>query len=585
MQFGSSSLSAAEATMRTQGLRRRLSCILPVIGWLPQATKTTTRADVVAGMALAGLLVPEGLAYAGIAGMPPEVGLYSAAAGLAIYALFGTSRHLAVSCTSGSAAMLAALVAPLAGGDLSRYAALASATAIVAGIVFLLSSVLKLGFVSEFISKPVLKGFVFGLGITIMIRQAPKLLGIEKGHGDTVDQAWHVIVSLPQSHPWTILVGAVALAVVFLLGTWAPRIPGALVIFVLGIMGVRYLGLHSHGVEIVGNIPTGLPHVRLPVISREDVSEVFAGAIGIVLIVYAEAIAAARTFAAKYKYDVNPNQELAAIGVANLASGLTQGIVVGGGMSGTAANAAGGGRTQLSAITTAFLSVLTLLFLMPLFRNLPEAVLGAIVIHAVWHLCDVKEMRRLASLKTGSIWAAATAIIGVLMLGVLRGLILAMCLTLIALLKKVSAPQDAVLGRLPGTGTFVDVTRYREAEQIPGLLIFRPQGLLFFANANRFSTRLRAAIKGAVTPTRDVILNLEASPEIDVTVLDMLEQLRTDLSGDGIRLALARVSDPVRGLLGRSGFLERLGEGNVFWGVDSAVEELTKGDHVASRVR
>ena len=562
--------------MEQEHERSRLFRILPIAGWLPDLAAVTIRADLVAGAALAGLLVPEGLAYAGIAGVAPEVGLYSAAAGLAVYALFGSSRHLAVTCTSGSAAMLAALVAPLAAGDAERYAALASAAAIVAGCLFLLSSALKLGFVSEFISKPVLKGFVFGLGLTIMIKQGPKLLGIEKGHGDTLDQAWHTIVSLPQSNLWTVAAGAGALTVIFLLGAWAPRIPSALVVLVLGIVAVRYFGLEEHGVEIVGRVPTGLPHVGLPVISRGDLEELFAGAIGIVLIVYAEALAAGRTFAAKYKYEVNPNQELAAMGVANLASGLMQGIIVGGGMSGTAANAAGGARSQLSAITAAMISVLTLLFLMPLFHSLPEAVLGAIVIHAVWHLADVKEMRRLASLKTGSIWVALTAIAGVLVLGILKGLILAMCLTLAALLKKVSVPMDSVLGRLPGTRTFVDLALHPEAESVPGLLIFRPDGILFFANANRFSSRLRAALKDAAGPIRQVILNLEASPEIDVTVLDMLEQLRSELNEKGIGLAFARISDPVRGLLGRSGFLERLGEGHIFWGVDSAVDAMTQ---------
>ena len=561
-----------------QNERSLFSRFLPIAGWLPNLAVGTIRADVVAGAALAGLLVPEGLAYAGIAGVPPEVGLYSAAAGLAIYALFGSSRHLAVTCTSGSAAMLAALVAPMAAGDARRYAALASATAIVAGLLFLIAGALKLGFVSEFISKPVLKGFVFGLGLTIMIKQAPKLLGIEKGHGDTLDQAWQVIISLPQANPWTVVVGACAITVIFLLGALAPRIPSALIVFVLGIVAVQQFGLHQHGVEIVGRVPSGLPHVGLPDVSREDLFEVFTGAIGIVLIVYAEAIAAGRTFAAKFKYDVKPNQELTAMGLANLASGFTQGIVVGGGMSGTAANAAGGARSQLSGITTALISVLTLLFLMPLFQSLPEAVLGAIVVHAVWHLADVKEMRRLASLKTGSIWAALTAIAGVLVLGVLKGLILAMCLTLVALLKKVAAPQDSVLGRLPGTGTFVDVARYPQAEAIAGLLIFRPNGLLFFANANRFCGRLRAAINDASGPIREVILNLEASPEIDVTVLDALEELRSELNEDGIKLAFARTSDSVRGLLERSGFLERLGEGNVFWGVDSAVDAMTEMD-------
>jgi len=529
------------------------------------------QADVVAGIALAGLLVPEGMAYAGIAGVPPQMGLYSAAAGLAVYALFGSSRHLAVSCTSGSAAMLAALVAPLAAGDAGRYALLASATAIAAGLLFLLARAFRLGFISEFISKPVLKGFVFGLGLTIMVKQAPKLLGIKGGRGDTLHLAWYALVSIPQSHPWTIVVGACALATIFLLAALAPRIPSALVVFVLGILAVQQFGLHQRGVEIVGNVPAGLPRLELPLVAKGEFPELFTGAIGIVLIVYAEALAAARTFAAKYKYEVNPNQELAAIGVANLVSGLTQGIIVGGGMSGTAANAAGGARTQLSAITTALISVLTLLFLMPLFKSLPEAVLGAIVIHAVWHLVDVKEMKRLASLKTGSIWAASTAIAGVLVLGVLKGLILAMCLTLVGLLKKVSAPQDSVLGRIPGTGTFVDMEQHPEAEAIPGLLIFRPNGVLFFPNANRFSSRLRAAVNGSASPVREVILNLEASPEIDVTVLDTLEQLRSDLNENGIRLALARVADPVRALFRRSGFLQRLGEANIFWGVDTAV--------------
>jgi high affinity sulfate transporter 1 len=563
---------------REQGL---LSRILPIAGWLPDLSGSTIRADVLAGIALAGLLVPEGMAYAGIAGVPPQAGLYSLTAGLLMYALLGSSRHLAVSCTSGSAAMLAALIAPLAGGDLSRYTLLASATAIVAGVLFLAAAVFRLGFVSEFISKPVLKGFVFGLGVTIMVKQAPKLLGIEKGTGDTLAQAWHVIVSLPHTNPWAFAIGGGALALIFVLGAVAPRVPSALVVFVLGILAVEYFDLDRRGVEIAGKVPAGLPHVQLPLISRDDLLDVFAGAVGIVLIVYAEGLAAARTFAAKYRYDISPNQELAAIGVANLASGLTQGIIVGGGMSGTAANSAGGARTQLSTITTVLVSVLTLLFLMPLFEKLPEAVLGAIVFHAVWHLADVKEMRRLASLRTGSIWAALTAMAGVLELGVLKGLVLAMCLTLVAVLKKISTPQDSVLGKLPGTETLVDAEQYPEAEAIPGLLIFRPNGILFFANANRVRNRVHAAVQNAGQPIKRVVLTLEASPEIDATSLDMLEQLRNELNENGIELAFARVQDRVRDLFRRSGFLDRLGESNVFWSLHAAVDPNTVGRPVS----
>jgi high affinity sulfate transporter 1 len=553
-----------------RGLRR----LLPIADWLPRVSAGTIRADVVAGIALAGLLVPEGMAYAGIAGVPPQAGLYSAAAGLAVYALFGSSRHLAVSCTSGSAAMLAALVAPLAAGDPTKYMALASATAIAAGLLFLVAATFKLGFVSEFISKPVLKGFVFGLGLTIMVKQASKLLGIEKGHGDTLEQAWQALVALPHTNLWTLAVGAGALALIFLLGAFLPRIPSALVVFVLGILAVQQFGLEQHGVEVAGKVPAGLPELRFPLVSRDDAFDLLTGAVGIVLIIYAEALAAARTYAAKYKYEVNANQELAAIGLANLSSGLAQGIIVGGGMSGTAANAAGGARTQLSAIATALVSILTLLFLMPLFKSLPEAVLGAIVVHAVWHLADVKEMRRLASLKTGSIWAAMAALVGVLVFGVLKGLILAMCLTLAALLKKISAPQDSLLGRLPDSGKFEDMENHPEAQSVPEVLIFRPNGVLFFANANRLRNRLFAAISDAARPIRKVILSLEASPEIDVTSADMLEQLRNELHDNGMDLALARVSHPVHTLLQRSGFLERLGETNVFRSVGSAVAAL-----------
>ena len=555
-----------------RGLRR----LLPIAGWLPRVSAGTIRADVVAGIALAGLLVPEGMAYAGIAGVPPQAGLYSAAAGLAVYALFGSSRHLAVSCTSGSAAMLAALVAPLAAGDPAKYMALASATAIAAGLLFLVAATFKLGFVSEFISKPVLKGFVFGLGLTIMVKQASKLLGIEKGHGDTLEQAWQAIVALPHTNLWTLAVGAGALALIFLLGAFLPRVPSALVVFVLGILAVQQFGLEQHGVEVAGKVPAGLPELRFPLVSRDDAFDLLTGAVGIVLIIYAEALAAARTYASKYKYEVNANQELAAIGLANLSSGLAQGIIVGGGMSGTAANAAGGARTQLSAITTALVSILTLLFLMPLFKSLPEAVLGAIVVHAVWHLADVKEMRRLASLKTGSIWAAMAALVGVLVFGVLKGLMLAMCLTLAALLKKISAPQDSLLGRLPDSGKFEDMENHPEAQSVPEILIFRPNGVLFFANANRLRNRLLAAISDAARPIRKVILSLEASPEIDVTSADMLEQLRNELHDNGMDLALARVSHPVHTLLQRSGFLERLGEANIFRSVGSAVTALSQ---------
>ena len=559
-------MSSSEGERKS--VKRAISRFIPITTWLPESSP---RADMVAGIALAGLLVPEGMAYAGIAGVPPQMGLYAAMVGMFVYAIFGTSRQLAVTSTSSSAAMLAALVAPIALGDSARYVILATATTIAAGFIFLAGGLLKLGSVSEFISKPVLKGFVFGLALTIMVKQGPKLMGIHGGQGNFFRQTWHVVSSLPQVNPWTFAVGAIAIGIMFLLGGVAPRVPSALVVLVLGTLAVPWLGLTQRGVEVVGTIHAGLLSLSWPAIGEDEFADVFVGAFGIVLVLMAEALAAARTFAAKHKYEIDPNQELCAIGAANVASGLAGGIIVGGGMSGTAANDAGGARTQLSTITASLSVALTLAFLLPLIRNLPEAVLGAIVVHAVAHLADVGTLKYYAKLHSGSIWMALTALFGVLQMGILRGLIFAVGLTLIVLVRKLSVPQHSVLGRIPGTGNFADVKHHPETEEIPGLLIFRPNGMLFFANANHVRNELRDQVKKAGKLLQGVLLNLEACPEMDVTSLEMLEQLRDELHESSVDLYFVRVADPVRDLFGRSGFLDRVGEGRIFVGVDVAV--------------
>jgi SulP family sulfate permease len=551
-------------------LRSSISRLIPMSDWLPEYSWKTSRGDVVAGIAVAGLLIPEGMAYAGIAGVPPQVGLYAAMLGMFVYAVFGTSRQLAVTSTSSSAAMLAALVSPIALSDSGRYMVLVSAATIAAGVIFLVGGLLRLGAVSEFISKPVLKGFVFGLGLTIMVKQAHKLMGVPGGKGNFFHQFWHVLTSLADVNPWTLAVGVLALVIVFLLGALAPRVPSALVVLVLGILSASWFGLEHHGVEVVGTIHAGMPSLSLPRVGEEDLADVLMGAIGIVLVLVAETLAAGRTFAAKHGYEIVPNQELFAMGAANLTSGFMGGMIVGGGMSGSAANDAAGARTQLSTVTASLSVGLTLAFLLPLFRNLPEAVLGAIVIHAVAHLADVGTLKYYAKLRTGSLWVALVALVGVLQMGILKGLIFAVGLTLIALMRRLSSPQDSILGRLPGSENFVDVGRHTEAEQIPGLLIFRPNGVLFFANANRVHSRLRELIKTTRPSLRAVIINLEASPEIDVTCLEMLERLRSELRESEVQLCFARVADPVRDLFKRSGFVEE-SEGLLFRGVDSAV--------------
>ena len=543
------------------------------------------RTDIIAGIALASLLVPECMAYAGIAGVPPQMGLYAAVSGLFVYAILGSSRQLAVTPTSSSAAMLAALVGPIALGNSGRYVLLASATTVATGVVFLVGGILKLGSVSEFVSKPVLKGFVFGLAVTIMLKQAHKLVGITGCRGSSFYQAWHVITSLKDVNPWTFAVGAAALAIMFFLGAVAPRVPSVLLVLVLGTLSVSLFGLKQHHVEVVGRIHAGMPSLRLPLslakLGADEWADLFVGTIGIGLVLLAESLAAGRTFAAKHQYQIKPNQELCAIGAANIISGLAGGIIVGGGMSGTAANDAGGARTQLSTVTASLATVLTLALLMPVLRNLPEAVLGAIVVHAVAHLADIATLRYYAKLRNGSIWFSLIALVGVLWMGILKGLIFAVGLTLIALMRRLSTVQDSILGRLADSEAFVDVRHQPEAQQFPGLLIFRPNGLLFFANANRVHNHLRGLVKSAGKTLQAVLVNLEASPEIDATSLDMLEQVRGELQESGIALYFARVSDEVRGLFDRSGFLERLGEDHIFAGVHSAVNGFLTAEQPA----
>ena len=549
---------------------------LPIAGWLPKCNSASVGADVLAGISLAGLLVPEGMAYAGIAGAAPQIGLYAAMAGMFAYALFGSSRQLAVTSTSSSAAMTAAVVAPLAGGDQAQYVVLISAAAISAGLTFLVGGLFKLGSVAEFISKPVLKGFVFGLGLTIMVKQVGHFTGISKGQGAFFQQLWHAITSISEINSATIIVGIAALAVLILLGKFVPRVPSALVVLVLGILSARYFGLEHRGVEVVGEIEARLPSLKIPHVNPDFLADVILGTVGIVVVLTAESLAAGRTFAAKHGYETNANQELFALGAANLASGLFGGMIVGGGMSGTAANDASGAQTQLSTIVSSLFVAFALAFLMPSIRLLPEAVLAAIVIHAVAHLVDFKLLRYYAQIKTGSVWAALTAIFGVLIFGILKGLVLAVGLTLVVVMKKLSTPQDSVLGRLPDTNKYVDILWNPEARPIQGLLILRPNAMLFFANANRILNNVRTLLKSAESPTRAVILNLEASPEIDITSAEMLGQMNSELKASGIVLYLAKVPKPVLDLLDRSGFLQKLEEEQICIDVKSAVRSAER---------
>jgi high affinity sulfate transporter 1 len=548
---------------------------LPITEWLPHYPRTNLRGDVIAGIALAGLLIPEAMGYAGIAGLPPQAGLYATAFGLLAYAVFGSSRQLAVSPTSASAAILAATVAPLAAENAGKFVVLAAAVSLVVGLLFLLAGILKLGFISDFISKPVLKGFVFGIALTIVIKQLPKLMGIEKGTGPSYMQLWHTLTHVAQSNLWTLLTAAAALAVLFLVDSFFPRIPGALLVLVAGIAISRIFQLHSHGVDIVGVIPAGLPYPHFPVLTWSDWLQAAPAAIGLSLVLFAESLGAARNFAGKNGYDIDPNQELRALAVANATSAIFHGMIVGGGTSGTAANDSNGAQSQVSSIAASLMVMVTLLFLTGWFYHLPEAVLGAIVVHAVWHLLDFRELRRFRRIRRIEYREALAAIVGVIAFGILNGLLLAVILTLVALMRYLSESHVAVLGRLQGTREYVDVARHPEAEQFPGILMLRIERMLFFANADGIRQIIRNLVAQATPPPKVLILNCELIPVLDVTAIDVLQQMLASATERHIRLVLAGVRDPVRDRLVKASLLSAIGEENIFRSVDHAVDALT----------
>jgi len=540
--------------------------------WMPQLQGGNPRSDIIAGVALAGLLIPEAMGYAGIAGLPPEAGLYATLCGLFAYALFGSSRQLAVSPTSASSAILAATVAPLAASDPQKFVMLAAGVTLVLGALFLVAGSLKLGFIADFISKPVLKGFVFGVACSIIIKQLPKFLGIERGGGHAYQQLLHTLRHLGDTNNWTLITGLLALAVLIAVDRWLPRVPGALVVLVGGIAASRVLDLHSHGVHIVGKIPAGLPLPGLPVLTWSEWLQGAPAAVGLAMVLFAESMGAARTFASKNGYDVEANRELHALGVANAVSAVFHGMQVGGGTSGTAANDGNGAQSQISSIAASATVALTLLFLTSWFYHLPEAILAAIVIHAVWHLLDYRAVLHFSRVSRIEFRSSLVAVLGVLVFDILDGLVLAVILTLILLMRFLLIPQVVVLGRLPESGAFVDVERNPEAEQFPGLLMLRIDRIIFFANANGIRDHTKQLIREAPPPINTVILNLSPVGLIDVTGLDVLAQLQASSQKHGRRMILASVRDPVRDTLQRAGLLEVFGEENIFRNMQNAFD-------------
>ncbi len=516
--------------------------------------------DLVAGLTVWAVLVPEGLAYAGIAGVTPVVGLYAAVPALLLYAVFGSSRHLVVGPMAATAALSAAAIAGLATD--ADALALTAGLALVVGVLGLAAGVLRLGFVASFISEPVLKGFIIGLALTIIIGQVPKLVGVEGGEGAFFEKAWHLLGELGDVHGTTVAVGVASLAIVVLLRRFVPRAPAPLVAVVVGIALVGALGLDDRGVAIVGHIDSGLPSLGLPDMGWTDYGALVSAAAGVLLVAFGEGLAAARTYAQRDHYPIDPDRELVGIGAANIGSGLSSGMVVAGSLSKTAVNGAAGAASQLSGLVVSALTVVTLLFLTGLFENLPEATLAAVVIAAVVELVDVEALRRLFRLysaELGRIYgvaaradliAALAALLGVLVFDTLPGLFIGIAVSALLMVYRASRPHVAVLGWAVDDGRWVDIDRHPDAGPEEGILVVRPESGLFYANADN----VRAAVEREVAAgTWGVVVDLGEVPVIDVSAVGMLVELADDLDRRHVALRFARDIGQVRDMLVAAG--------------------------------
>jgi SulP family sulfate permease len=561
--------------INTQKLRQQLGRYAPIAAWLPAYARDYLRSDLISGITVWGVMVPVAMAYAQMAGVPPENGLYAAFAALLAYAIFGTSRHLKVTASSTMAAMSAAVVAAIAGGDPDRYLQLTAALALTVGVLLLLAGIARLGFISDFLSKSVVTGFVFGLAITIAVGQLPKLFGVPAASGDAFQQLAGLIAELDQTNPWTLVLGAGALALIFLIKRFFPRIPAGLVALVVGILAVTVFDLDQYGVSIVGAIPTGLPTPGLPSISLTDIPYLITGALGIVFLAVGESLGSARAFAVKYRYEINPDQELIALGAANLSAGLFQGFTVDASLSSTATADEAGAHTQLSSIVTAALIIITVMVLAPLFHNLPNAVLGAIVIASVIGLMNVPELRRYYTSNRVDFVLAMVALLGVITTDVLTGLLIAVFLSLIIILYRASRPYLAVLGKVPGQeAAYGDLARHPENLSVPGLLIVRLDAPLYFLNANVARSQLLDLISSTQPAPLAVLFDLGASADLDIASLDMLKNLVVELDEIGIDVLLAQVRGSVRDRLRLASLMTEIGEDRIYLSVAAAVHDF-----------
>lgn len=543
------------------GLKRLLSYQRP---WL--------RGDVLAGLTVAAYLIPQCMAYGELAGVKPVAGLWAILPAMVIYALLGSSPQLSVGPESTTAVMTAAAIAPLAAPDGSDYAMLASLLALIVGLVYILGYLTRLGFLANLLSKPILIGYMAGIAVIMITGQLGKVSGVSLEAETVLGEVQAFLTHLGQVHTPTLMVSILVLLFLFIIQSRFPKAPGPLLAVLLATLAVKLFHLDLIGVAVVGEIPAGLPQLALPQLSIDQTLPLVAAAIGIAVVGYSDNMLTARAFATRNHYKIDPNQELLALGASNLGAGLMQGFPISSSGSRTVIGNALGGKTQLFSLVAMAAVVLVLLFLRPLLSLFPDAALGALVIYAATRLIEISEFRRLQHFRNTEFALAIVTTLGVLVTDLLVGIAIAIGLSVIELFARVAYPHDAVLGQVPGLAGWHDIDDWEGATTLPGLVIYRYDAPICFANAEDFKQRAMAAIEAEQTPVEWFVLNTEAIAEIDITAADMLAELHQALTAKGMTFAMVRVKQDLYAQLKRSGLLNNIGADRIYPTLPTAID-------------
>jgi len=545
---------------------------VPGIGLVRTYNRNWLKADLVAGVTVFAILVPSCLAYGELAGFEPVIGLYAALVAMIAYALFGSSRQLIVGPDATIAILIALIVAPLALGDSARYAALAAALTILIGLTCLIGGYFKLGFVADFLSKPILTGYITATALIVIVSQLGKIFGIEIVSDDFFAQILELITKLDQTHMLTLALGLVTILGLILLKRFVPRVPGPLVAVVVAIIVSSLFNVADLGVSVVGQIPGGLPSLQIPQVGPADLRTLLPAALALAVLIFADELLVARVFAKKNHYALDPNQELTALGAANVSCGFFESFAVGASSSRTVVNDDMRGKSQMVGLVAAGLVIVFLLYLTSLLQNLPKVVLGAIIVVAAISLIDVQEFRSLNLIRHSEFYLSLLTLLGVLIIGIVVGIAVAIAFSLAEFLLRIYRPHTSVLGTGEGVDGYHVIAPGGYNQVLPGLIVYGFNAPLFFANAPYLLDQVRDLISTAVPPVRCLLLDTEAIPDIDTTAADTLRELHQELQEKSIVLTIARANKPLRETMRLTGLENLIGAKNFYPSVRTGVE-------------